>query len=89
MLIKNIDVVNGLCNKTRLQVVDMLEDNLKCKMLTSARSRNDANNENFVYLSIPFEYEHKNRDMMVRFWRVQFPILLAFTIIKIRLRDKL
>lgn len=58
----------------------MLDENLKCRILTGARSRS-LDNENFVYLSrVPFEYGHKSKDMMVRFRRTQFSIRLAFAI---------
>jgi hypothetical protein len=34
MLIRNLDIPRGLCNGTRLQILDMLNDNLRCRILT-------------------------------------------------------
>jgi ATP-dependent DNA helicase PIF1 len=34
MLIRNIDIARGLCNGTRLQILDMLNENLRCRILT-------------------------------------------------------
>ncbi|XP_058793045.1 uncharacterized protein LOC131665274 [Phymastichus coffea] len=73
MLIRNISLSDGLCNGTRLQVLDFSNHLLKCKILTG-----DQRN-NIVFLNrITLYCENK---YPFTFKRRQFPIKLAFAII--------
>ncbi|XP_058809856.1 ATP-dependent DNA helicase PIF1-like [Phymastichus coffea] len=72
MLVRNISLSEGLCNGTRLQIIDFSNHLLKCKILTGDKSNN------VVFLNrITLYYENQ---YPFTFKRRQFPIRLAFAI---------
>ncbi|KAL3071933.1 hypothetical protein niasHS_017226 [Heterodera schachtii] len=75
MLIRNLDVTQGLCNGTRLQVMRMAEDSLFCRILTGPRA--DAGHV-VVLPRIQFEYGRGRHHRGLRFRRLQFPIRPCF-----------
>ncbi|KAL3115858.1 hypothetical protein niasHT_007158 [Heterodera trifolii] len=75
MLIRNLDVTQGLCNGTRLQVMRMAEDNIFCRILTGPRA--DAGHV-IVLPRVQFEYGRGRHHRGLRFRRLQFPVRLCF-----------
>jgi len=78
--LKNIDISNGLCNGTRLQVVEMKTDILKCRRIALGRSgRGQQGDMSTVILPrMTFEFGNGPSDLCVHFKRIQFPVKLAF-----------
>ncbi|KAL3110874.1 hypothetical protein niasHT_014811 [Heterodera trifolii] len=75
MLIRNLDVTQGLCNGTRLQVMRTSENNLFCRILTGPR----AGAQNIIAIpQIQFEYGRARHHRGLRFRRLQFPVRLCF-----------
>lgn len=70
MLIRNISINEGLCNGTRLQILDFSNHLLKCKVLTGDK-KNEIVFLNRITLCCKDEYGFT-------FKRRQFPIKLAF-----------
>ncbi|KAL3073744.1 hypothetical protein niasHS_015486 [Heterodera schachtii] len=70
MLIRNLDVTQGLCNGTRLQVMKMAEDSIFCRILTGPRA--DAGHV-IVLPRVQFEYGRGRHHRGLRFRRLQFP----------------
>uniref|UniRef100_A0A183C066 ATP-dependent DNA helicase n=1 Tax=Globodera pallida TaxID=36090 RepID=A0A183C066_GLOPA len=75
MLLRNLDVHQGLCNGTRLQVMRMSDDNLFCRILTGPRA--DVN-QTIVLPRIKFEYGRGRNHRGLRFQRLQFPVRACF-----------
>jgi hypothetical protein len=75
MLIKNIDVVAGLCNGTRLQVVKMHPYNLECRHLVGSRV---ASKEVVLIPKVKLAHDEEGLDGYPRFQRIQFPVRLCF-----------
>uniref|UniRef100_A0A914I8I8 ATP-dependent DNA helicase n=1 Tax=Globodera rostochiensis TaxID=31243 RepID=A0A914I8I8_GLORO len=75
MLIRNLDVSQGLCNGTRLQVMRGADDNLFCRILTGPRA--DAK-QTIVIPRVKFEYGNNRNHRGLRFRRLQFPVRLCF-----------
>jgi hypothetical protein len=77
MLIKNFDLPNGLCNGTRLQIIQLLDDLLKCRILTGGMRANQE--ASYVFLPrVKFEHGTKRGDIFVGFKRIQFPVRLSW-----------
>ncbi|KAL3122443.1 hypothetical protein niasHT_006323 [Heterodera trifolii] len=75
MLIRNLDVTQGLCNGTRMQVMRTSENNLFCRILTGPR----AGAQNIIAIPrIQFEYGRARHHRGLRFRRLQFPVRLCF-----------
>ena len=70
MLIRNISINEGLCNGTRLQVIDFSNHLLKCKVLTG------DNRGSIVFLNRITLYSEN--EYPFSFSRRQFPVKLAF-----------
>lgn len=71
MLIRNIDQTRGLCNGTRLQIIQMSNHVLNCKILTGKCA---GDNVFIPRLSlIP-----SNSTLAVKFQRRQFPLIVSF-----------
>ncbi|XP_058789055.1 ATP-dependent DNA helicase PIF1-like [Phymastichus coffea] len=73
ILVRNISISEGLCNGTRLQILDFSNHLLKCKILTGDNKRN-----NIIYLNRITLYCENQYPFT--FKRRQFPIILAFAI---------
>ncbi|XP_058810470.1 ATP-dependent DNA helicase pif1-like [Phymastichus coffea] len=70
MLIRNISISEGLCNGTRLQIIDFSNHLLKCKILTGDKCNNIIFlNRITLYCENLYPFTFKRR---------QFPIRLAF-----------
>uniref|UniRef100_A0AC34FHG3 ATP-dependent DNA helicase n=1 Tax=Panagrolaimus sp. ES5 TaxID=591445 RepID=A0AC34FHG3_9BILA len=75
MLIKNLSIFTGLCNGTRMQIIDMNDDNLICKIVSGSRSQNSEP----VFISrCTFQYGGTLSEPGIRFTRCQFPVKLSF-----------
>lgn len=75
MLIRNLDVTQGLCNGTRMQVMKMTEQNLYCRILTGPR----ANSQQLhIIPRVKFDYGQGRNHRGIRFRRIQFPIRSCF-----------
>ena len=75
VLMKNYDQHAGLCNGTRLQLIERIGDLLKCKVLTGPLARTGG----FVLLSkVNFDYGKKKSERGQKFTRLQFPVIPAF-----------
>ncbi|XP_058789934.1 ATP-dependent DNA helicase pif1-like [Phymastichus coffea] len=70
MLIRNISLSEGLCNRTRLQIIDFSNHLLKCRILTGSK-RNNIILLNRITLYCDNQYPFI-------FKRKQFPVRLAF-----------
>ena len=75
MLIRNLDVTQGLCNGTRMQILKMTPDNLVCRMLTGPKAEAGIK---YVIPRVKFEYGQGPYHRGLRFKRTQFPIRLCF-----------
>ncbi|KHN76123.1 ATP-dependent DNA helicase PIF1, partial [Toxocara canis] len=73
MLLRNIDVQAGLCNGTRLAVVELRSMSLLCTILTGTHAGEPA-----LLTKLPIKYVGGRRDGGVCFTRTQFPIRLSF-----------
>ena len=73
MLIRNIDVPRGLCNGTRLQILNMTEYNIKCRILTGP----NAGQTEYISRITITHGEGKKRTAM-KFERFQFPVRPCF-----------
>lgn len=70
MLIRNLNIDEGLCNGTRLLVLEMTDNTLKCEILTGDKAGD------IVFLCRIIFYCDK--DYAFTFKRRQFPVKLAF-----------
>jgi hypothetical protein len=69
MLLRNLDIRDGLCNGTRMQIMDMKPNVLCCKIIT-------GDNAGKVVL-IPRITLECSKNLPVTFYRRQFPVRLA------------
>lgn len=86
MLIRNLDVVHGLANGTRLQIMKMTDETLYCRILTGPRA--DAR-QIIMIPKVKFEYGQGRNHRGLRFRRIQFPIrpCFAMTVNKVLLYE--
>lgn len=75
MLIRNLDIKQGLCNGTRMQIEKMTDDNLYCRITSGPRANT---NKLFAIPKIKFVYGDREYHRGLRFQRTQFPIRLCF-----------
>uniref|UniRef100_A0A914PXN8 ATP-dependent DNA helicase n=1 Tax=Panagrolaimus davidi TaxID=227884 RepID=A0A914PXN8_9BILA len=75
MLIKNISVNTGLCNGTRMQITEIFDDCIKCKVLSGSRS---DNSDEIFLPRCKFEYGGTPSEPGIHFSRCQFPVKLSF-----------
>ncbi|KAK0414189.1 hypothetical protein QR680_007191 [Steinernema hermaphroditum] len=74
MLIRNLSLVNGLCNGTMLQIMKMSDELLVCRRLNT-----NTGHDELVYLpKIRFIHGEGKHHRGVKFSRIQFPVRLAF-----------
>ncbi|XP_053213304.1 uncharacterized protein LOC128396721 [Panonychus citri] len=73
MLLRNLNLDNGLTNGTRLSVVEMYERSLKCRILTG------TNSGNIVFLP-KIDLIPSDTRLPFSFKRKQFPVKLAFAV---------
>jgi hypothetical protein len=75
MLIRNLDIMQGLCNGTRMQVMKMTDENLFCRIISGPRANLD---QMFIIPRIKFEYGTKKYHKGLKFRRIQFPVRPCF-----------
>ena len=88
MLIRNLDVNNGLCNGTRLQIMKMTDYNLVCRIISGPRAqRQGANYDKILIPIIRFQYGLQKNEKGVPFERLQFPVrpCFAMTVNKVKI----
>jgi hypothetical protein len=73
MLIKNLDVAQGLCNGTRMQIISAKENTLRCRLLTGTRVGTEV-----LIPKIKFTFGDQPQHRGMRFTRLQFPVRLCF-----------
>jgi hypothetical protein len=73
MLIKNLDVTQGLCNGTRMQIISAKESTLRCRLLTGTRAGSEV-----LIPKIKFTYGDEPNQRGMKFTRLQFPVRLCF-----------
>jgi len=74
VLLRNVDVVNGLSNGTRLEVLEMQRHFIRCRIVTGPRHNRTCTLQYFQ-----FEYQDKRVDGSgVHMTRFQLPVALAF-----------
>jgi ATP-dependent DNA helicase PIF1 len=71
MLLRNINLSNGLCNGTRLQIVNLSQNIICAKILTGP-----CIGETFFVPRIRLQVSES--DSVLQFTRLQFPVCLAF-----------
>lgn len=75
MLLRNLDVTNGLCNGTRLVVKEIGSHILRCGRIATLRTEEETSGDVLIP-RIDFLYE--SDDDLVRYRRRQFPVRLSF-----------
>lgn len=82
MLIRNMAVHRGLCNGTRLQILNMTDEHLICRVLTGPRKGQTE----YIH-KIRIEHGRFKRGEL-KFSRRQFPVRLCFamTVNKVRVK---
>ena len=70
MLMRNLDVKQGLCNGTRMQIIDIKQNLLKCKLISGDKVG--------MIVFIPRITLAIEKNLPVPFYRRQFPVKLAF-----------
>lgn len=75
MLIRNLDIPQGLCNGTRMQIMKLTDENLFCRILSGPRV--DLRQLHIIP-RVKFEYGRGNAQNGLSFRRIQFPIRLSF-----------
>jgi hypothetical protein len=73
MLIKNLDVTQGLCNGTRMQILSARDFTLRCRLLTGTRAGTEV-----LIPKIMFTYGDEPSQRGMKFTRLQFPVRLCF-----------
>ena len=71
ILLRNLDSISGLCNGTRLTVLDVTEHIIKAKIASGRRRGNTV-------LIPKIKLTYSGVDLPFRLCRVQFPVSLAF-----------
>ena len=82
MLIRNLDLSQGLCNGTRMQVVKITDNMLVCRILSGPRADSQ---QTYMIPKVKFEYGNAAHHRGIRFQRIQFPVrpIFAMTINKV------
>ena len=82
MLIRNLDLSQGLCNGTRVQVVKITDNMLVCRILSGPRADSQ---QTYMIPKVKFEYGNAAHHRGIRFQRIQFPVrpIFAMTINKV------
>lgn len=70
MLLRNLDIESGLCNGTRMKVLEQMPNMLKCQIITGDKAGR--------IVFIPRIKLECTKGLPVPFYRKQFPIKLAF-----------
>lgn len=80
-LIRNISIDQGLCNGTRVQIIDFVSNNIvKCRHVMGERGQRG---EEFLLFKYKFEYGGEERNLQtggVRWTRIQFPLKPGFVL---------
>ena len=91
LLLRNIEVKNGLCNGTRLKITDLRDTIVCCDALTGpARGKNIALHlskfrfsVSYIYIDFEiffFSFEHHDAWKNLHFRRLQFPIRIGYAL---------
>ena len=72
MLIRNLSINDGLCNGTRMKIIQLFKFNIKIEIITGTRSGNS------VYISRIILDTGEFSTLPFIWYRRQFPIVLAF-----------
>ena len=72
MLIRNISTADGLCNGTRLRIIELFKYNIKAEIITGDKSGN------LVFIPRITLNTGESTNLPFILFRKQFPIVLAF-----------
>ena len=75
MLIRTLDLAQGLCNGARMQIMKMTDENLYCRLLSGPRAHL---NQIHIIPRVKFAYGQGRNQRGLRFQRIQFPVRVCF-----------
>uniref|UniRef100_A0A915ENP7 ATP-dependent DNA helicase n=1 Tax=Ditylenchus dipsaci TaxID=166011 RepID=A0A915ENP7_9BILA len=77
ILMRNVNIQQGLCNGTRMIITRLGNDVVECKVMTESSA---MRGQTYTLNRLKFEYhDTRTNGSGLHFWRIQFPIMLAFT----------
>uniref|UniRef100_A0A915DB77 ATP-dependent DNA helicase n=1 Tax=Ditylenchus dipsaci TaxID=166011 RepID=A0A915DB77_9BILA len=77
ILMRNVNIQQGLCNGTRMIITRLGNDVIECKVMTESSA---IRGQTYTLNRFKFEYhDTRTNGSGLHFWRIQFPVMLAFT----------
>uniref|UniRef100_A0A915EKY7 ATP-dependent DNA helicase n=1 Tax=Ditylenchus dipsaci TaxID=166011 RepID=A0A915EKY7_9BILA len=77
ILMRNVNIQQGLCNGTRMIITRLGNDVIECKVMTESSA---MRGQTYTLNRFKFEYhDTRTNGSGLHFWRIQFPVMLAFT----------